>query len=514
MPVRMEQDDPQGSKRKNTHGNRPSSGGGKNLLVYLLPLVFKLFKKKPKLTIGLIIVVAIFYFLGGKKFLSSFSSQAPSSFATGFEPNLKKYDQAEVFEPLADNRKNPLPEAYSLLAYCPKRLNQGKQGSCVGWASSYAARSILYAKATGQDPNKNAFSPSYLYNQIALKGCQGAYLKDAMENMHERGVLPFSQFAYDENECHDKPESHELQQASTFKIKGYNRLTKGGSKYDVDLLAIKQNIAQGAPVIIGMMVGGSFMQQMEGKEIWLPTQSDYQQRGFGGHAMCVIGYDDYKNGGAFQIMNSWGEKWGKKGIAYVSYKDFDFFVKEAYGLYPMGDASQPQSSILEAKIGLLTNQNKKYIALGRKSVAVYTTTQVLDKGTKFKMEITNSNACYIYIFGQETDGSSYVLFPYTKKHSPYCGITGTRLFPKDYSMVLDDKGSEDYIAVVLSHKPIDYVALNKKISLAKGSSYSQKLNTVVHNWEGTQSDGGERLSVKTDLKKAPLTAMVVEIKKK
>jgi len=514
MPVRMEQDDPQGSKRNNSQGKRPSGGGGKSILIYLVPMLFKLFKKKPKLTIGLIVIGIAFYFLGGKRLLTSFSSQAPSSFATGFQPNLKKYDQAEVFEPLADNRKNPLPEAYSLLDYCPKRLNQGKQGSCVGWASSYAARSILYAKATGKDPDKIAFSPSYLYNQIALEGCQGAYLKDAMASMYKQGVLPFDQFGYDENECHDKPESHEQQQASDFKIKGYNRLTKGGDKYDVDLLAIKQNIAQGAPVIIGMMVGGSFMQQMEGKDIWTPTQRDYQQRGFGGHAMCVIGYDDYKNGGAFQIMNSWGEKWGRKGVAYVSYKDFDIFVKEAYGLYPMGDASQQQSSILKAKIALLTNDTKEYIALGRKSVDVYTTTKELNSGTKFKMEVTNSNACYIYIFGQETDGSSYVLFPYTKKHSPYCGITGTRLFPKDYSMVLDSQGTKDYILVVLSSQPIDYVALNKKISLAEGNSYSQKLKAVINNWEGTQSSGGKSLSIQTDMNKAALTAMVVEIKKK
>ncbi|ULT46065.1 DUF4384 domain-containing protein [Niabella defluvii] len=52
------------------------------------------------------------------------------------------------------------------------------------------------------------------------------------------------------------------------------------------------------------------------------------------------------------------------------------------------------------------------------------------------MEVKNSTECYIYIFGQETNGSSYVLFPYLKpgetvsKHAPYCGITGYRLFPK------------------------------------------------------------------------------------
>lgn len=55
-----------------------------------------------------------------------------------------------------------------------------------------------------------------------------------------------------------------------------------------------------------MMVGGSFMQDMMGQVKWMPTQSDYTMQGIGGHAMCVIGYDDLKFGkdGGFQIMNS------------------------------------------------------------------------------------------------------------------------------------------------------------------------------------------------------------------
>jgi C1A family cysteine protease len=49
------------------------------------------------------------------------------------------------------------------------------------------------------------------------------------------------------------------------------------------------------------------MTKMNGKDVCYPSSKDYDKRGFGGHAMCVIGYDDYKTGkqGAFQIMNSW-----------------------------------------------------------------------------------------------------------------------------------------------------------------------------------------------------------------
>lgn len=59
-------------------------------------------------------------------------------------------------------------------------------------------------------------------------------------------------------------------------------MTRGGDDYKIDLLAIKQNLAQGAPVVIGMMVGGSFMQEMLGTEVWIPNDRDYDMPNFGG----------------------------------------------------------------------------------------------------------------------------------------------------------------------------------------------------------------------------------------
>ncbi len=115
------------------------------------------------------------------------------------------------------------------------------------------------------------------------------------------------------------------------------------------------------------------------------------------------------------------------------------------------------------------------VPLKYKSGITYTVAEPVKKGDKFKIEVTNSSPCYTYIFGQETDGSSYVLFPYTPKHSPFCGITGTRLFPKDYSLQADNVGSKDYLAVVVTKKPLDYKALNESISKSRSGSFSSKI---------------------------------------
>src|SRR5690606_33530244 len=177
----------------------------------------------------------------------------------------------------------------SLEQFAPRRLNQGQQGSCVAWASAYGARTIVQAEATGKDPNSTAFSPSFLYNQIKLGNqCQGAYIFKAMENMQAGGVLPLSKFAYTDESCQKQPSGADKQQAQQYRIKGFQRLSYNGDDQRTDMLAMKQQLSQGSPVVVGMMVGGSFMQDMAGREVWMPSQNDYRMSGFGGHAMCVI----------------------------------------------------------------------------------------------------------------------------------------------------------------------------------------------------------------------------------
>ena len=384
MPIRMVQDDNNESNNNNPgNNNQPRRTGGGGLGSFL-PLLLGLLFKRPKLAIVLLIIAAIGYY-----FMNNMSALAPeensNALSTGCDMKEEIFDQAEVFAALA-NGSNVLPEAVSLQQFCPTRGNQGSQGSCVAWSSAYAARTILQARATGYNPDDVVFSPSYLYNQIALDGCQGSYIKWAMENMSEKGSVPFNRFAYDEDDCSRKPGSNLLSEANGYKIKGYNRLTMDDDDYKVDVMAMKQNLSQGAPVVIGMMVGQSFMQNMIGRKVWIPTQQDYYMRGMGGHAMCVIGYDDNLQGGAFQIMNSWGMDWGQNGIGWVRYKDFEHFAREAYGLYPMGSAQKPISSnSFDVTFGLIRNDNQQIIALEQANDVLFKTKNRSTFESNFKL---------------------------------------------------------------------------------------------------------------------------------
>ncbi len=497
MPIRMVEDDPQGggkkkrvSRRSSKSGNSMSGGGMNGGLGKVAGALLPMLLKKPKLLLILAVVAVVLYFLLGRSCDTSSvmngDNAISSLFSRGGELDKEIYEETEIYEPLADNRKNPLPERVSLLQYAPKRRNQGRQGSCVAWASAYAARTILESKRTGRRPDQVAFSPSFMYNQIKIDGsnCQGSYIKRAMDNMYGQGAVLYKDFSYDESSCAKEPSAMLKRKANDFKIKGFQRLTETGQSSMEEMLSIKQNLAKGSPVVIGMMVGGSFMTNMMGKDVWIPTRSDYDKSGFGGHAMCVIGYDDFKESGSFLIMNSWGEDWGNKGVCWVRYSDFKEFNVESYGLYPMGDANAKVETRFKGSFGLELNAGKKNIALNYMDGFYFETQKSLSSNDKFKVEFTNNIECYTYIFGEETDGSSYVLFPYTEKHSPYCGITGTRLFPRDHSMQPDDKGDKDKIAVYITKKPIDYTVVNKKINSARGSNFEDKVaNALAGEYE-------------------------------
>ncbi|MEM9885591.1 MAG: C1 family peptidase [Bacteroidota bacterium] len=483
MPIRMEKDEQQPRRNR---PNNPQPGGGSGGLGRLLPFLLLFLFKKPKLILPVLLIGAVLYFLLGGDFFNQFMSPNANAdqitdYSLGFTPNQEEYDKRLVYASLADGR-NGLPQSMSLKQYAPQRLNQGRQGSCVGWASAYAARTILHARQTGNAPNRNAFSPSFVYNQIAFEGCQGTYLHYAMETMKKQGALPFAEFEYNEGSCRLQPSNSEKRQAAQFRIKGYERLSQGANDYKVDINAIRQYLASGSPVVIGMMVGQSFTQGMRNRQVWQPTRSDVSGiKRLGGHAMCVIGYNDTAlNGeGAFQIMNSWGDDWGDEGIAWVGYDDFQYFVKEAYGFYPMGNAADVDKNKLAVQFGILVNNAKNTTPLEQVSGNIFRTKNPMQKGGKFKLAFTNSIECYTYVFAEETDGSSYTLFPYTEKHSAYCGITGTRIFPNDYSMVPDAVGNTDWMAVVVSKKQLDFQRLNRTINSSQRNTFAGKVSDAL-----------------------------------
>jgi hypothetical protein len=338
--------------------------------------------------------------------------------------------------------------------------------------------------------------------------------------MTAKGVVPFNDFPYTDQNCSRQPSSSLWDEAADNKMHGFTRLTAGVNADVISIRAVKEHLAKDAPVVIGMMVGGTFMQDMMGKDTWAPNNADRDMEGFGGHAICVIGYNDNRQ--AFQIMNSWGPAWGDNGTAWIKYADFKEFVREAYGIDPLPKRGAAVNIPFECTIGLMLD-SKQYLPLKIRSGNTFETVNTVAPGTRFKMEIKNSTECNIYIFGQETDGSSYTLFPYPLKNdpaktsfSPYCGITGYRLFPRGKSMAPDSIGTKDVFAIVVSKQPLDWYTLNTAISKSTQSDLGRKITDALHgvaNNVNFSSGNGGTINFKTSGAEQQAVVTVVEVNK-
>ena len=74
--------------------------------------------------------------------------------------------------------------------------------------------------------------------------------------------------------------------------------------------------------------------------------------------MTIIGYDDNKYGGSFEIMNSWGTDRGENGFYWVPYKRLIDLLNE-WSYYRDGKVAE--AFILEYDDSLYRNLNpKKY----------------------------------------------------------------------------------------------------------------------------------------------------------
>jgi hypothetical protein len=80
--------------------------------------------------------------------------------------------------------------------------------------------------STGNNPNATAYSPSFMYNQIGLDGCQGSYIIRAMKNLTDVGAVPFNDFPYNDKDCSKQPNGQLIQEAGENKIVGFTRLNR------------------------------------------------------------------------------------------------------------------------------------------------------------------------------------------------------------------------------------------------------------------------------------------------
>ncbi len=138
----------------------------------------------------------------------------------------------------------------------------------------------------------------------------GASIRDTIKAGVQYGCVDEALYPYNINIFAQNPAQSVWTAAAAHKVTSYHSIADG------DLATMKAALATGSLIGFGFSVYDYFLSaEMASKAVLnVPSSSESLQ---GGHAVCLVGYDDTKK--AFLVRNSWSTGWGLAGYFWMSY---------------------------------------------------------------------------------------------------------------------------------------------------------------------------------------------------
>jgi hypothetical protein len=236
-----------------------------------------------------------------------------------------------------------LPPAVDLSAHLPPIGDQGRQGSCVGWALGYYYKGFQESveRSWSMTDVGHQFSPAYLYNQRNTDDCAGTSgmsLRGGMTILRDKGAASLAAFPYNANDPCTLPSADVMAAAWEYRIVDFAPLFLGAGTADVAVL--KALLARGEPFVLSVPVYSGFYRVSASAPVVERPAAGEERRG--GHALFVVGYDDARGG--FLVVNSWGVDWGVDGRGYLSYEFVQHDATEAWVMTDHVGEGAPQPS--------------------------------------------------------------------------------------------------------------------------------------------------------------------------
>ena len=212
-----------------------------------------------------------------------------------------------------------LPPSADLRPYGIPVMDQGNLGSCAANALD-AMVGYFYEKAVKVKDFQGARLFNYFYAR-KLEGSvsydSGATIRDIVKTFAQNGMANESLWPYLINKYRTTPTAKVIADAAKRKATAYVLIDQPGMTLDKVLTAIKTQLAAGNACEFGTNCYQSITTVGASGLIPVPKKGETPA---GGHAMCLMGYDDTKK--AFLIQNSWGTSWGMKGFGWLPYSYF------------------------------------------------------------------------------------------------------------------------------------------------------------------------------------------------
>jgi hypothetical protein len=234
--------------------------------------------------------------------------------------------------------------------------------------------------------------------------------------------------------------------------------------------------------------------------------------------MCVIGYDDNKYGGAFEIQNSWGVTWGNGGYIWVKYQDFANFVYQAMEMIQFDNVNKNTEVVLSGSIRYVRD-DKMEMKANLKENKNYRMDRAYKSGTRFRLYISNNEPAFVYAIGSDLTNRTYQVFPYSSNISPALTYKQNEVpIPSEEKHIrMDGTVGTDYLCVLYSKYPLEIENISQRIEAA-GSRYSfrQKVEMalgekLMKDSEVIYSKSGGKISFSAKGKNRSCAAVIVEM---
>ena len=430
-------------------------------------------------------------------------SQLSAQRSFGLEFDSRSYENSVRRALLVDADKKDLPLSASVKEFSPKPLSQRMESTSPGWAAAYGARTIMEAKRLGMksydEIKRICYSPVFNYHLAKpdhAEDCSGTVpLPSVLETMKTYGTPRYIDFR---KSCPTQVDEDVYIKASEHRISDYYRIFNEDDNMVRKVEAVKQSLANGSPVVTGMYASPSFENVRD--EFWQPREN-LDREVHPGHALVVVGYDDTKFTGAFEVLNSWGMDWGNDGYMWIRYKDFAEFTVYGYELFILDPASSTTGILSgEVEIPLLDGTEMQF-TLALENDGYYKTTTAYEDNTSFNLVVRSLEKSFVYVVGSDQTEAIYDIYP-DPWLSPAIPYNNHNLIIKELG--IDDTPGSNYLVVLFSRRELSKEYLFDKLNEFKGKEFHDKFHIAFYDrlvpaekiqfasdkikFEGTQDD--------------------------
>lgn len=222
----------------------------------------------------------------------------------------------------------PLPDAHDLRETWWKIGDQGRSGSCVGWATG---DSVLRWHLVKSDrlAKKKLLSIRYLWmaaketdeftsRPTSFIETDGTSLKAALDIARKFGVVTEDILGFNGNGLYSGSWQAFYAEASKIRVASYYNLGRNLNDW-------RDWLVNNGPILTRLNVDETWMSATDTDGELTTYQPETVQ---GGHAVALVGFRPNE----FIVRNSWGTAWGDKGFAYASDSYAQEAFTEAYGV--------------------------------------------------------------------------------------------------------------------------------------------------------------------------------------